>query len=174
MEDEKCLIEEKLAKTKADYEQALKDKNSKITSEIEHIKKNMEDQMHKEREQATKASKHQLETIMSELHSLKEKQEKDTTDRKVGKKALLDNIKASIDPILKSDHKPSNHIGIGACLKNLQDEVINYLLPTINKKQGAAIATDDTFGDWTLGGTHTNRHMHFSSILLNQRLVTFN
>ena len=78
-EEEKCLLVEKLAKTKAEYEQALKDKNCKITSEIECIKKNMEDQMCKEREQAAKASKHQLKTIMSELCVLKEKQEKDFT-----------------------------------------------------------------------------------------------
>ena len=46
-EEEKHLLAEKLAKTKAKYEQALKDKNCKITLEIERIKKNMEDQMHK-------------------------------------------------------------------------------------------------------------------------------
>ena len=33
------------------------------------------------------------------------------------KKTLLENIKASIDPILKSDYKTNNHIGIGARLK---------------------------------------------------------
>ena len=71
---------------------------------------------------------------MSELDSLKEKQDKDTTDRKVGEKALFDNIKASIDPILKSDFKGGEHIGIGACLKGLQEEVTNYCTPTINKK----------------------------------------
>ena len=54
---------------------------------------------------------------MSELRALKERQEKDTTDKKVGQKVLLDNIKASIDPILKFNHKSSNHIGIGAHLK---------------------------------------------------------
>ena len=76
----------------------------------------MEDQMHKEREQAAKASEHQLQSIMSELHALKEKQDKDTTKRKVGEKALLDNIKASIDPILKSDYKSGDHISVGARL----------------------------------------------------------
>ena len=95
---------------------------------------------------------------MSKLHALKEKQEKDTTDRKVGEKVLLDNIKASIDPVLKSNHKSSNHIGIGARLKNLQEEVTNYLLPTVNKKGGAAISTDNTFGDWTLSGDCNTRH----------------
>ena len=123
----------------------------------------MEDPMCKEREQAAKANKHQLKTIMSELCMLKEKQEKDSTDRKVGEKALLDNIKASIDPIVKSDHKPSDHISIGAHLKKLQEEVTNYLLPTVNKKRGAAVATDDTFGDWTLGGACTDRHVHFAN-----------
>ena len=85
----------------------------------------MEDQLHKEREQAAKANEHQLKTIMSELRALKERQEKDITDRKVGQKVLLDNIKASIDPILKFNHKSSDHIGIGAHLKNLQEEVTN-------------------------------------------------
>ena len=51
VEEEKWILAEKLAKTQADYEQALKDKKSKITLKIEHIKKNMEDQMRKEREQ---------------------------------------------------------------------------------------------------------------------------
>ena len=162
-EEEKCLLTEKLTKTQAKYEQALKDKNRKITSEIKCFKKNMEDQMRKEREQAAKASKNQLKAIMSELHWLKEKQEKDFTDRKAGKKVLLDNTKGSIDPILKSDHKPSNHIHIGACLKHLQEEVTNYLAPTVNKKCAAAIYTDDTFSDWTHGGAHTDRHVHFTS-----------
>ena len=145
VEEEKCLLTEKLAKTKAKYEQALENKNHTISSEIERIKKNMEDQMRKE------------------LRSLKESQEKDTTKRKVGEKALLDNFKASIYLILKSDHKSGDHIGIGARLKNLQDEVTNYLPPTVNKKCGAAVSTDDTFGDWTLSGACTNRHVHFAS-----------
>ena len=95
---------------------------------------------------------------------LKEKQEKDFTDRKVGEKVLLDSIKASIDPILKSNHKSSDHIGIGNHLKDLQEQVSNYLPPMVNKKHGASVSTDDTFGDWTLGGTHTDRHVHFTSI----------
>ena len=45
---EKHLNEERLAKTKAKYKQDLQDKNRKITTEIECIKKHMEDQMHKE------------------------------------------------------------------------------------------------------------------------------
>ena len=61
---------------------------------------------------------------------LKDKHEKDTKERKVEEKTLLENIKASIDPILKSDHKTSDHIGIGAQLKHLQEEVTNYLPPT--------------------------------------------
>ena len=56
---------------------------------------------------------------MLELHALKEKQDKDTTDRKVGEKVLLDNIKASIDPILKLDFKSGEPIGIGACFKRV-------------------------------------------------------
>ena len=93
----------------------------------------MEVQMHKERVEAAKTSEHQLQSIMSELRALKEKHEKDTNERKVDEKALLDNIKASIDPILKSDYKSGDHIGIGARLKHLQDEVTNYLPPTVNK-----------------------------------------
>ena len=150
-EEEKHLAEEKLAKAKADHEQALKDKNREITMEIEHIKKHMEDQMRREREVTSKANEHQLQTIMLELHSLKEKQDKDTTDRKVRGKALLDNIKASINPILKSDFKGGEHIGIGTHLKGLHKEVTNYCPPTINKMRGSAIPTDDTFSDWTLG-----------------------
>ena len=73
----------------------------------------MEEQMRKERAEATKTSEHQLQSIMSELRALKEKHEKDTKERKVDEKTLLENIKASIDPILKSDYK-SDHIGIGA------------------------------------------------------------
>ena len=48
-------------------------------------------------------------------------------------------------------------------LKNLQEEVTNYLPPTVNKKCAAAISTDDTFGDWTLGGDRNTRHVHFAS-----------
>ena len=121
--EEKHILTEKLAKTKTKNEQALANKNHEINSEIERIKKNMEDQMHKEREQAAKTSEHQLQTIMLELHALKEKQDKDTTERKVGEKVLLDNIKASLDPILKSDYKSGYHIGIGARLKHLQEKV---------------------------------------------------
>ena len=173
-EEEKRLLAEKLAKTKAEYKQALKDKNREITSEIECIEKNMEDQMHKEREQAAKANEHQLQTIMSELCMLKENQEKDFTNRQVDKKVLLDNIKASIDPILKSDHKSSDHIGIGAHLKNLHEEVTNYLPPTVNRKHGAAISTDDTFGDWTLGGNCDARHVHFTSTPVKPKVSNIN
>ena len=70
--------------------------------------------MRKERVEATKKSENQLQSIMSELRALKQKHEKDTKERKVDEKTLLENIKASINPILKSDHKTSNHIGIGA------------------------------------------------------------
>ena len=148
---EKCKLAEALEKTKNEYKQALANKNHEISSEIVCTKKLMEEQMRKERVEAAKTSEHQLQSIMSELHALKEKHEKDTNERKVDKKALLDNIKASIDPILKSDYKTGDHIGIGARLKHLQDEVTNYLLPTVNKKCGTAVATDDTFGDLTLG-----------------------
>ena len=70
--------------------------------------------MRKERAEATKASEHQLQAIMLELRAFKEKHEKDTKERKVEEKTLLENIKASIDPVLKRDHKTSNQIGIGA------------------------------------------------------------
>ena len=118
VEEENRVLSETLAKTQLEYEQALTNKNCEISSEIERIKRTMEDQMCKDGEQAAKASKHQLQSIMSELCSIKEKQ--DTTERKVGEKALLDNIKASIDPILKSDYKAGDQIGIGAQLKHLQ------------------------------------------------------
>ena len=112
-EQEKCKLVEELEKTKTEYEQALASKNCEVSLEIEQIKKHMEEQMRKERVEATRTSKHQLQSIMSELRVLKEKHEKDTKERKVDEKTLLENIKASIDPILKSDHKTSDHIGVG-------------------------------------------------------------
>ena len=66
-EEEKHILTETLAKTKTKYEQTLTNKNCEINSEIEHIKKNMEDQMCKERKQAAKTSEHQLQSIMSEI-----------------------------------------------------------------------------------------------------------
>ena len=162
-EQEKCSNEEKLAKLKAEHEQALQNKNCEITSEIECIKQHMEDQIHKERESTAKANEIQMQTIMSELRALKENQVKDTTDRKVGEKVLLDNIKASIDPILKSDFKSGEPISIGARLKGLQEEINNYCPPTVNKKRRAAISTDDTLADWMLGRTRDTRHVHFAS-----------
>ena len=113
VEQEKCKMAEELEKTKIEYEQALASKNREVSLEIERIKKHMEEQMHKERMEATRTSKHQLQSIMSELRALKEKHEKDTKERKVDEKTLLENIKASIDPILKSDHKTRDHIGVG-------------------------------------------------------------
>ena len=52
---------------------------------------------------------------------------------------------------LKLVYKSGEHISIDACLKGLQEEVTNYCPPTINKRCGAAISTDDTIVDWTLG-----------------------
>ena len=142
--------------------------------EIEQIKKHMEEQMRKERAEATKTSEHQLQSIMSELHVLKEKHEKDTNERKVDEKALLENIKASVDPILKSDYKTGDHISVGAWLKHLQEEVTNYLLPTVTKKHGAAITTDDTFGDLTLGLYRDARHVHFASTPVRPEVSNIN
>ena len=116
VEQEKHKLVEALEKTKIEYKQALANKNHEVSSEIERIKKHMEEQMRKERAEATKTSEHQLQSIMSELRALKEKHEKDTNERKVDEKALLDNIKASIDPILKSDYKTSDHIDVGSRL----------------------------------------------------------
>ena len=114
VEQEKCKLTEELEKTKTEYEQALASKSREVSSEIERIKKHMEEQMRKERAEATKTSEHQLHSIMSELSVLKEKHEKDTKERKVDEKTLLENIKSSIDPILKSDYKTSDHICVGA------------------------------------------------------------
>ena len=108
----------------------------------------MEEQTRKERAEATKTSEHQLQSIMSELRALKKKHEKDTKERKVDEKNLLENIKASIDPILKPDYK-SDHIGVGARLKHLQDEVTNYLPPTVNKKTWSSGV--DPGGPWGPG-----------------------
>ena len=174
VEEEKLILSETLAKTKLEYEQALTNKNCEISTKIEHIKRTMEDQTRKEREQAAKASEHQLQSIMSEFRALKEKQDKDTTERKVGEKALLDNIKASIDPILKSDYKSGDQIGVGAWLKYLQEEVTNYLPPTVNKKCRAAVPTDDTFGDLTLGGYRDTRYVHFASTPIRLEVSNIN
>ena len=138
-EQEKRKLAEELERTKTEYEQALASKNQEVSLEIEQMKKHMEEEMRKERAEATKASEHQLQAIMLELRAFKEKHEKDTKERKVEEKTLLENIKASIDPVLKRDHKTSDQIGIGTRLKHLQEEVTNYLPPTVNKKRGAAV-----------------------------------
>ena len=134
----------------------------------------MEEQMHKERVEATKTSEHQLQSVMSELRALKEKHEKDTKERKVDEKTLLENIKASIDSILKSDYKTSDYIGVGARLKHLQEEVTNYLPPTVNKKWGAAITTDNTFSDLTLGRYRDAKHVHFASTPIRPEISNIN
>ena len=134
----------------------------------------MEEQMRKERVEATRTSEHQLQSIMSELRTLKEKHEKDTKERKADEKNLLENIKASIDPILKSDYKTSDHIGVGAQLKHLQEEVTNYLPPTVNKKRGATVTTDDTFGDLTLGRYRDAKHVHFASTPIRPEISNIN
>ena len=130
--------------------------------------------MRKERAEATKASEHQLQAIMLELHAFKEKHEKDAKERKVEEKTLLENIKASIDPVLKRDHKTSDQIGIGARLKHLQEEVTNYLPPTVNKKRGAAVTNDDTFGDLTLSGYRDTKHVHFASTPIRPEISNIN
>ena len=138
------------------------------------MKSHMEEQMRKERAEATRTSEHHLQSIMSELRALKEKHEKDTKERKVNEKTLLENIKASIDPILKSDYKTSNHISVGARLKHLQEEVTNYLPPTVNKKRGAAITTDNTFSDLTLSGYRDAKHVHFASTPIKLEISNIN
>ena len=145
-EQEKRKLAEELERTKTEYEQALANKNQEVSLEIERIKKTYgrTNAQRKERK-ATKASEHQLQAIMLELCAFKEKHEKDTKERKVEEKTLLENIKASIDPVLKRDHKTSDQVGIGARLKHLQEEVTNYLPPTVNKKRGATVTNDDTF-----------------------------
>ena len=90
------------------------------------------------------------------------------------KKPYLKNIKASIDPILKLDHKISDHIALGARLKHLQEEVTNYLPPTVNKKWGAAVTTDDTFGDFTLSGYRDAKHVHFASTPIRPEISNIN
>ena len=173
-EQEKRKLAEELERTKPDYEQALASKNREVSLEIERIKKHMEEQMHKERAEATRTSEHQLQSIMSELRSLKDKHKKDTKARKVEEKTLLENIKASIDPVLKLNHKTRDQIGVGARLKHLQEEVTNYLPPTVNKKRGAAITTDDTFGDLTLGRYRDAKHVHFASTPIRPEISNIN
>ena len=173
-EQEKRKLAEVLERTKTEYEQALTSKNQEVSLEIERIKKHMEEQMRKERAEATRASEHQLQAIMLELRAFKEKHEKDTKERKVEEKTLLENIKARIDPVLKRDHKTSDQIGIGARLKHLQEEVTNYLPPTVKKKHGAAVTTDDTFGDLTLGGYRDAKHVHFASTTIRPEISNIN
>ena len=54
-EQEKHKLAEELERTKIEYEQALASKNQEVSLEIERIKKHMEEQMCKERAEATKA-----------------------------------------------------------------------------------------------------------------------
>ena len=82
VEQEKHKLVEALEKTKIKYKQVLANKHREVSSEIERIKKHMEEQMRKERAEAAKTSEHQLQSIMSELRTLKEKHEKDTNERK--------------------------------------------------------------------------------------------
>ena len=82
VEQEKCKLAEELEKTKTEYEQALASKNREVSLQIERIKKHMEEQMHKESAEATRTSEHQLQSIMSELCTLKEKHKKDTKEKK--------------------------------------------------------------------------------------------
>ena len=172
-EQEKSKLAEELERTKTEYEQALASKSHEVSLEIEQIKKHLEEKMGKERAEATKTSKHQLQSIMSELCVLKEKHEKDSKERRVNEKTLLENIKASIDPILKSDYK-SDHIGVGARLKHLQEEVTNYLPPTVNIKCGTAVTTDDTFSDLTLGRYRDAKHVHFASTPIRPEVSNIN
>ena len=83
VEQERRKLAEELERTKTEYEQALASKSREVSLEIERIKKHMEEQMRKERAEATKTSEHQLQSIMSELHALKEK----TRKRCQGKKS---------------------------------------------------------------------------------------
>ena len=53
-------------------------KKREVSLEIERIKKHMEEQMRKERAEATRTSEHQLQSIMSELRVFKEKTRKKT------------------------------------------------------------------------------------------------
>ena len=81
-EQEKGKLAEELERTKTDYEQALASKNREVSLEIERIKKHMEEQMRKERVEATRTSEHQLQSIMSELRSLKDKTRKGHKSKK--------------------------------------------------------------------------------------------
>ena len=58
VEQEKRRLAQELEKTKTEYERALASKNREVSLEIERIKKHMEEQMHKERAEATRTSEH--------------------------------------------------------------------------------------------------------------------
>ena len=101
---------------------------------------------------------------MSELRALKDKHEKDTKERKVEEKTLLENIKPSIDPILKSNSQNQRSHWCRRSIKSISRKKSPITLPpTVNKKRGAAVTTDDTFGDLTLGGYRDAKHVHFAS-----------
>ena len=53
-EQEKRKLAEELEKTRTEHEQALTRKSHEVSLEIEQMKKHMEEQMHKERAEATK------------------------------------------------------------------------------------------------------------------------
>ena len=63
-EQEKRKLVEELEKIKTEYEQALTSKNREVSLEIERIKKHMEEQMRKERAEATRTSEHQLQSVI--------------------------------------------------------------------------------------------------------------
>ena len=85
-EQEKRKLVEELERTKTEYEQALASKSCEVSLEIERIKKHMEEQMRKERAEASKTSEHQLQSIMSELCAFKEKHERTPKKEKSMKK----------------------------------------------------------------------------------------
>ena len=132
-ESDRKASEQRLAQTRVDYEKALDEKKEETAMVVWQIKDQMEQQLHRKQEALSKANKQNLQAIMAELHNLKEKQECDAKEHKSGKKALLDNIMASTDPIITAEIL-SSQIGEGAKVKRLQEEINNYCPPTITIK----------------------------------------
>ena len=132
-EADKKTSEDRLAQAQVDHKKALEAKKLETTAELNKIKEQMEQQFCHEHEALSKASEQNLQIIMLKLCSLKEKQDHNLKEWKSSERALLDKIKASIDPIITSD-KFTGQIGEGAKLKWLQEEITNYCPPTVNLK----------------------------------------
>ena len=77
-------------------------------------------------------------------------------------------------PTPKTPKEVHSFIHWACFVLHLQEEVTNYLPPTVNKKRGAAVTTDDTFGDLTLSGYRDAKHVHFASTPIRPEISNIN